>query len=103
MTITSVLTGLTGLTGMFPFDASGCAFEDPQRRIPPWRSHDAAAGVRCRAAHPEISDRRPVLRPSGHRPREEQLVQGQLALKDVAFGQPPLALEIERRHDLSMQ
>ena len=43
------------------------------------------------------------LRPSRNRPQEQQLLERQLALKDVAFAQPPLALEVERRHDLPVQ
>ena len=48
-------------------------------------------------------DRRRVLRPSRHRPQEEQLLERQLALKDVAFGEPEVALDVERRQHLPMQ
>src|SRR5262249_15391471 len=73
---------------------------DAQRRVPSGRAHDAAAGMRRRSAHPQVLHRRRVLRPAGHRSCEEQLLQRQLALEDVAFGEPELALEIERRQHL---
>src|SRR6185295_12096376 len=59
--------------------------------------------MRRRAAHVETVDRRLVLRPSWSRTQEEQLLQCQLALEDIAFRQSPLALEIQRRHHLTMQ
>ncbi len=40
------------------------------------------------AAHPQVLDRRAVLRSARHRAVEQQLVEGQFALEDVAFGQP---------------
>ena len=55
-----------------------------------------------RPAHVEIAHRRPILRPPWHWPQEEQLLQRELALEDVAFRQPPLAFEIERGHDLAI-
>ena len=67
------------------------------------RAHDAAAGMRRRAAHIEVANRRRVLRPSRGRPQKEQLLERQLALEDVAFRQAPLALEIERRQHLAVQ
>ena len=48
------------------------------------------SGVRYRA-HP------------GTGPVEEQLLQRQLALEDVALGQPEVALDVERRLDLHVQ
>ena len=50
-----------------------------------------------------LPNRRAVLRPSGNRPQEQQLLERQLALKDVALAQPPFALEIERSDDLAVQ
>ena len=73
------------------------------RRVPPGRAHDSAAGMRRRAAHVEAADRRAVLRPAGRGAQEEQLLERQLALEDVAFGQAPLALEVERREHLAVQ
>ena len=57
-------------------------------------------GMRRRAAHVEVLDRRPVLGPSRHGPQEEELLESQLALEDVAFREPEVALEVERREDL---
>src|SRR4029079_13241023 len=65
--------------------------QDAERRIPTRRSHDSAARVRRRSAHPQILNRCLVLRPSRHRAREEQLLERQLSLKDVALGQAELA------------
>src|SRR5439155_19927866 len=77
--------------------------QDSQRGVAPGRAHDAAAWMRRRAAHPELPNRRLVLSPAGNRAREEQLLERQLALKDVAFRQAELALEIERRQHLAVQ
>src|SRR3954470_6261690 len=77
--------------------------EYAKRRVAPGRTHDAAAGMRCRSAHPQILNRRLVLRPPRHRARKEQLLERQLALEDVAFRQTELAFEIEWRHHLPMQ
>ena len=43
------------------------------------------------------------LRPARRRPQEEQLLERQLAVEDVALGQPELALEVERRQHLPVQ
>src|SRR6476469_8396944 len=75
----------------------------PERRISPGRAHDAAAGMRGGSAHIEIADRRRVLGPPGRRTQEEQLFEGELSLEDIAFGEAPFSLEIERRHHLPMQ
>src|SRR5262245_6471714 len=75
----------------------------PHRRIPARRAHDSSSGMRRGAAHVELSDRRAVLCPAGRGAQEEQLFERQLPLKDVALGQAPLALEIERRDDLAMK
>jgi hypothetical protein len=40
------------------------------------------------------------LRVAGHRPVEQQLVEGQFALEDVAFGQAHLGLDLARRAHL---
>src|SRR5207237_1599757 len=77
--------------------------EDAQRRVAARSAHDAAARMRGRSAHPQIANRRRVLRPPGNRAREEQLLERQLALEDVAFREPELALEVERRQNLPVQ
>ena len=48
-------------------------------------AHDAAARVRRRPAQVEARERGAVARPAGHRSQEEQLLEAQLALEDVAF------------------
>ena len=78
-------------------------FQDFQGRQSPGGRHDAASGVRAGAAHVEILDRRAVLGPAGHRPEKEKLVQGQLALKNVALGQTKLPLQVPGRDDLPMK
>ena len=55
------------------------------------------------SAHVELLDRRGVLRPARHRPQEEQLFERQLALEDVAFRQPEVPLDVERRQHLAME
>src|SRR5207245_6170726 len=67
----------------------------------PRGAHDAAAGVRLRAAHVEVLDRRAVLRPARDRTEEEELLERQLALEDVPFGEAELAVEIEGREHLT--
>ena len=59
--------------------------------------------MRRRTAHVEIFDGRSVLRPAGRGPQEEELFERQLALKNVAFRQTKLTLEIERRHHLAVR
>src|SRR6185369_14995344 len=71
--------------------------QNPPGAIPCRRAHDAAAWVGGGSTHPEIPNRRLVLRPARNRPREEQLLERQLALEDVSLGQPELALDVERR------
>ena len=51
----------------------------------------------------EAVDRRAVVGPAWHRTQEEELFERQLALEDVALGERPRALEIERRHHLTVQ
>ena len=49
-------------------------------------------GCARRSAHPQAVDRRAEARPAGHRPVEEELLERQLALEDVALGEAdPLA------------
>src|SRR4029078_6954391 len=59
--------------------------EDPQRRVAAGGAHDAAAGVRRPAAHIKAADACLVLRPAGSGMEEEELLQRQLSLEDVAF------------------
>src|SRR3546814_17475545 len=52
------------------------------------------------AAEVEPLDRRAVVGVAGHRTVEQHLVEGQLALADVAFGEADLALAVPRRPPL---
>src|SRR5713226_7204973 len=78
-------------------------FQNLHRRIAPAGAHDAAAGMRRRAAHVKIANRRTVLRPTRRRPQKEKLFQGKLTLKNISFRQSEFTFEIERRQDLPMQ
>ena len=50
--------------------------------------------------HRNRSDRRRVPRPAEQRPRDEELIERELAVEDVTAGQSVGSLEIERRDDL---
>ncbi len=43
------------------------------------------------------------MRGTRHRPVEQQLVEGQFALEDIALGEADLVLEFARRPDFGMQ
>src|SRR3989304_4703264 len=64
-------------------------------------AHDPAARVGRGAAQPEIADGRPEAGVAGHRSAEEELLESQLALEDVALGQADDALHVERRVHLA--
>src|SRR5580693_1654502 len=70
--------------------------QDHFRRVVAGGAGDAAAGMGAGAAMIEASQRSAIVGMSEHRPRREQLIQGQRAVEDVATEQPELALEIER-------
>src|SRR4029079_19094903 len=61
------------------------------------------ARVGGRAAQPQVLDRGPEPRPAGHRPAEEELLERELALEDVALGQAGRAVDVERGHDLAIE
>src|SRR5439155_10087734 len=65
-------------------------------------ARETMARVRPRAAEIQVAERCPILRPSERRPHREQLIQRELAVKDVAAGQSVCRLEIRGRDDLSM-
>src|SRR5687767_4961942 len=56
-----------------------------------------------RSAHIEVADGRLIAGPARRRPQKEQLLERELALKDVALGEAKFTLEIERRDHLPMQ
>ena len=75
-----------------------------RRRCLPGRAHDPAARVGGRAAQPQVLDRASRYRAQpGHRPVEEQLLQRELALEDVALGQAERLLDVQRRQHLPVQ
>src|ERR1700731_2613189 len=61
---------------------------------------DAAAGMRAASAMIETLQGSAIIGVAEHRPRREQLIERQRAMKDVAAEQAELALQIERRQDL---
>src|SRR5205085_4229158 len=77
--------------------------EHLERGDPARRSHDPASGMHRRPAHPQVPQRRPVPRPARNRPVEEQLLQRQLALEDVALRQTEALLDVLRREDLLVE
>src|SRR5512135_3656925 len=77
--------------------------QDAERRQTSRCAHDATAGVGPGAALIEAPDRGAVLRPARRRPEEEELVQRQLSLEDVPFGQSGGALDVGRRDDLPVE
>src|SRR5687768_8623610 len=76
--------------------------DDPFGGVLARRAHDATAGMRRRPAHVQAIDRRRVARPAGNRAQEEQLLERQFTLEDVAFGQTEHALDVKRRQHLAM-
>src|SRR3990167_9169951 len=62
---------------------------------------EAGAGMRSRAAQKKTADRRAVLTEPQERPHGEELIERELAMENLAAGQPPAALEVERRQDLA--
>src|SRR6187401_540629 len=56
-----------------------------------------------RSTEIQPANRRTVARPAGGRPQKEQLLDRQLALKDVALAQAEVAFDIERRQNLTMK
>src|SRR5262249_39447369 len=61
----------------------------------------ASARVRACSAEVKAADRSSILRPSRDRAHKEQLFQPEIAMKDVAFGQPVSALEVKWRKHLA--
>src|SRR5258706_11207369 len=53
-----------------------------------------------RATQPEVADRGPEPGVTWDGPIEEQLLKRQLALEDVALGEPRRPLDVERRLDV---
>src|SRR5258705_7389729 len=65
-------------------------------------AHDATARMSRGAANIETANRRAVLRIARHRAVEQQLIERQLALENVALGQSDLGFELAWRAYLHM-
>src|SRR5262245_24554654 len=99
MTIASYPFVLSATSGRLP--AAGP--EDLKRGDAPVGAHDPATGVGRRAAQPQVADGGLESGVAGHRTVEEELLERQLALEDVALGQARRALDVERRLDVAME
>src|SRR5580765_3973687 len=73
------------------------------RRVSARRGHDTATWMVSRATQIQSAHRTAVLFIAGERPVEKELVEGQFALKDVAFSQPHLGLKFPRCAHFGMQ
>src|SRR3954452_15609273 len=63
----------------------------------------AGAWMGARSAEKQAIDRRTVARAAEERPRDEPLIERELAVEDVPAGHAVRALEIERRDHLSRE
>ncbi len=77
--------------------------EDLERGDPAVRAHDPTPRMSRRSAQPEIADGRPESGVARDRAVEEQLLERELALEDVAFGQPRRSFDVERGLDVAVQ
>ena len=66
------------------------------RRIVTGRARHATSRVCSRATQIKAFNRGPILRPARHRPHKKELVHAQIAVKNVALGEPIRAFEIQR-------
>src|SRR4029079_3117106 len=66
-------------------------------------AHNSAAGVSCRATHVEVAHGCSILRPARSGSKEEELLERQFTLKDVALAQAEHGLDIQRRQYLAMK
>src|SRR5712691_14175 len=74
------------------------------RRERPGSAVESGSGMRARATHIKVADRRRIACKTEQRARDEQLIERELAVEDVTAGQAVRALEIQRcdhlaRHD----
>src|SRR5689334_19606873 len=66
-------------------------------------AHDPATRMGRRPAQPQVADRRPEPGIARDGAVEEELLQRELALEDVAFGQPGGAFDVERGLDVAVE
>src|SRR5258708_34434119 len=74
--------------------------QDHARGVVAGGAGDAAAGMRAAAAMVEPLQRPAIIGVAKHRPRREQLIERQRAMKNIAAEQAELALQVERRENL---
>src|SRR5262245_47453612 len=67
------------------------------------RPRDPASGVRSRAAEVKAGEGRAVARKARDRPHEEELLEGEVPVEDVAFREAVGPLEVEGSEDLAGQ
>jgi hypothetical protein len=71
--------------------------QDLLRGVVSGNAGDAATGMRAGAAHVESGERSAIVRKPEHRPRAEQLVECQRAVKDIAADETESAFQVEWR------
>src|SRR4029077_2937084 len=71
------------------------------RGIVPGSPGHSAAGMRARSAQVESIDRSAILRPARYRPHEEQLLQRQIAVKNISLREAIGPLQIQRCQHLA--
>jgi hypothetical protein len=60
------------------------------------RAADSPSAVDSASAQIEVVDRRPVVRPARHRTHEQELVEHELTVVEVAFGETIGGFQVER-------
>ena len=55
--------------------------------------------MRARATQEQVFQRRGIVRPAWQRPHEEQLIEADIAVEDVAFSDAEAVFQIQRRDD----
>src|SRR5437899_7115219 len=71
--------------------------QDLACRVMPGNSRHAAAWMGPRSAEIQASHRHSIVRVTQHRPRGEELVEREAAMKNIASCEPEITLEIEGR------
>src|SRR5580704_5447483 len=96
----SVWLRLAKLCGIFKLALLPIA-QRLQRRVPPRSSSHAATGMRSRSTQIKPANRSAILRPTGHGTHKEELLQSQVAVKNIALSQSVCSLQVERCQHLS--
>src|SRR4029077_3793786 len=77
--------------------------QDGARGIGARSAHHTASRMSAGAAHVDAAHRRAVLRVPGYRAVEEQLIERELALKNVSLSKTDLVLDVPGRADFCVQ